>query len=114
MPVASVEKQIVGRVENGAREKKGERLDRELEMLDDDHAGGERRVEQRGQRGERPDEAYPPAAFLQKIVPARVDERRAQHQGDGESAHAAILFRGSPLAIRHQKKTRAIARVFRP
>jgi len=50
-------------VQNGAREDEGERFGGELEMLDDDDADGERGVKQRGQRGERPDEADPPAAF---------------------------------------------------
>jgi hypothetical protein len=41
-----------------------------------------------------------------------VDERGAKHQGDGESRHAEILFRGPPFrGTLSPKRTRAIARV---
>src|SRR6266571_300942 len=87
MAIAAVEQQIVCGVEHGAREDEGERRRRELEVLNDDDGEGERRIGQGGEHGERPDEADSAAALLENIIPARVDRRSAEHEGDGEAGH---------------------------
>jgi len=87
-------------VEQSRSRRIGERLDRELEMLDDDDAGGERGIEQRDRR-RTPDEAIP-AAFLQKIVQLAWMSAR-QDQGDGESVMLRF-YSAARLAITPSKE----------
>ncbi len=76
-------------MENRAPKNEGNLDKTDLRFLPDDQTKCERRIDQRGERGEQPHETHTAAAALQQIIPGGVQKGRGKHQYQGESAHAA-------------------------